>query len=251
MARHVIRPIPLMKSKGMTYKYSSLMTYLVGFDSLEEHGGYIWYIQGPAENIIVDAGTDVSTLPPRPVISPFTDSKPENIQSVEDGLSKVGLRPEDIDIVILTHMHEDHAQLARKYTKAKFIVQEAELKFARNPHPAQHFPYLKDPFDDINFEVIEGDKKIVDGVSVILTPGHSAGGQSVIIETAKGIAIIAGFCCIRRNFEPPAGAATPVIPPGILLDTVQAYESVLKVKELADIVIPLHDSEFLEVDRIP
>ena len=148
-------------------------------------------------------------------------------------------------------MHEDHVQLARKYPKAKFIVQKAELEMARNPHPVQQFTYLKDPFNDVNFEVIEGDQKVVDGVSVILTPGHCAGGQSVVVETSKGKAVITGFCCIRRNFEPPEGIVTPVIVPGILLDAVQAYDSMLKVREIADIIIPLHEKEFLEVDRIP
>ena len=43
----------------------------------------------------------------------------------------------------------------------------------------------------------------------------------------------------------------PVILPGTLLDVMQAYDSMIKVKGLADIIIPLHDGEFLEKDRIP
>jgi len=246
MPNYAIRPIPLEKSKGMTYKF----THLVGFGSPETRAAYTWYIEGPTEKIIVDTGCEVSGLTPQPIMFPF-DGSYEQIQSLEEGLGKVGLKPEDIDIVIVTHMHEDHIQLARRYTRAKFIVQKAELEFARNPHPVQQFTYLRDPFDDINFEVIEGDKKIVDGVRVVLTPGHSPGAQSVIVETAAGNAVITGFCCIRRNFEPPQGLATPVIPPGIVLDVIQAYDSMIKVKELADIIIPSHDSEFLEVDRIP
>ena len=132
----------------------------------------------------------------------------------------MGLRPQDIDIIILTHLHEDHIQLARRYPKARFIVQKSELEFARNPHPVQAFCYLKDPFDDVNFQVIEGDKEIVDGVRVMLTPGHSAGAQSIVVETAQGRAMITGFCCIRTNFKPPRELGIPVIPPGILLDFV-------------------------------
>jgi len=246
MSKYVIRPIPLEKSRGLTYKF----TYLVGFGSPEERVAYTWYIEGSTENIIVDTGCESSGLVPQPIMFPFA-SKFEQIQSIQEGFGKVGLKPEDVDIVILTHMHEDHVQLARKYPKAKFVVQKAELEMARNPHPLQRWTYLEDPFNDINFEVIEGDKEIVNGVSVMLTPGHTPGGQSVIVETAKGKVVITGFCCIRRNFEPPPGLAMPVIPPGILLDAVEAYNSVLKVKEIADIVIPIHDSEFLAVDRIP
>lgn len=246
MAHHSIRPVPLEQSKGMTYKF----TYLVGFGSPDLRVAYTWYIEGPNEKIIVDTGCEPSGLVPQPVMFPF-DSKFEHIQSIEQGLGKLGLKSEDIDIVILTHMHEDHVQLYRKYPNARFIVQKAELEAARNPHPVQRFTYLKESYEDVNFEVIEGDQKIVDGVSVVLTPGHSAGAQSVVVETTKGKAVITGFCCIRRNFEPPPGLASPLIVPGILLDAVKAYDSMLKVKELADIIIPIHDKEWLGVDKIP
>ena len=228
------------------------MTHLVGFGSPQTRGSYVWYIEGPEENILVDAGSSAEMKATGGAGSiMFPEGRAEHVQTIEEGLGKLGLKPEDIDIVILTHAHEDHIQLARKYPKAKFIIQKAELDFARNPHPIQRFTYQPELIEGLNFEVVEGDAQIVDGVSVMLTPGHSPGGQSVIVETAKGRAVITGFCCIRQNFEPPQGLAVPVIPPGIHLDIVQAYDSVLKVKELADIVIPIHDSEFLGVDKIP
>jgi hypothetical protein len=49
---------------------------------------------------------------------------------------------------------------------ARFIVQKAELEFARNPHPVQAFSYCRDRFDDVKFEVIEGDREIVDGLAL-------------------------------------------------------------------------------------
>ncbi len=245
MAEHVIRPIPLIKTTGTPDK----MTHLVNFEGIKPRAIYAWYIEGPKEKVLVDTGALVTGLSPQPLRFPGVTG--EQIQSLEEGLSKVGLAPEDIDIVILTHLHEDHIQLARKYPKARFVVQKAELEFGRNPHPVQAFTYLKDTFDDVNFEVIEGDKEIVDGVRVVLTPGHSPGAQSVVVETAEGRAVITGFCCIRTNFNPPRELGIPVIPPGILLDVIQAYDSVIKVKGLADIIIPIHDAEFIERDRIP
>ncbi len=54
MPRHVIRPIPLTKIVGApTYK----MTHLVSFGSVQTRSTYIWYIEGPKENILVDAGS--------------------------------------------------------------------------------------------------------------------------------------------------------------------------------------------------
>lgn len=245
MPKNVIRPIALEQSKGLTYKF----TYLVGYGSPDVRVAYTWYIEGPKEKIIIDTGCEPAGLVPQPVMFPM-DGKFEHIQSIEQGLGKFGLKPEDIDIVILTHMHEDHVQLHRRYPNARFIVQKAELEMARNPHPVQRFTYLREDYNDMKFEVLEGDHKIVDGVSVMLTPGHSAGAQSVVVETEKGKAVVTGFCCIRRNFEPPPGTPSPLIVPGILLDAVKAYDSMLKVKKTADIIVPIHDKEWLTVDKI-
>jgi len=85
----------------------------------------------------------------------------------------------------------------------------------------------------------------------MLTPGHSPGGQSVIVDTAKGKAIITGCCCVNQNFEPPEGMNVEVIPTGILIDPIQVYDSLLKIKKSADVIIPIHDSEFLEAEGIP
>ena len=249
ISEHVVRPIPLYKMNNCS-RY--LQTYLTDFGPPLPMAIYLWYIEGPDKNILVDAGGTVDTYSPSlPGLSPHATL--ENVQSCEEGLSRLGLRPEDIDIVILTHMHLDHVELARKFTKAKFIVQKAELDFANNPHPVIAAPYVKPFFEGLNFEVIEGDKEIVEGVRVLFTPGHSAWGQSVVIDTAKGTAIISGFCCIRENFElpEPLKEVVPIILPGIHLNPIELYDNVLKVKSLADILIPIHDVESVDKTQIP
>jgi glyoxylase-like metal-dependent hydrolase (beta-lactamase superfamily II) len=132
----------------------------------------------------------------------------------------------DIGLVILTHLHPDHVAEASRFTKAKFLIQKDELEFARNPHPAVASGYVQEFFKELNFMVLSGDKKICDGLSVIKTPGHTEGGQSVCIETTKGIVIISGLCTIRENFEPP--------PP--------VSDTLMKIKKIADILLPLHDT---------
>ena len=107
--------------------------------------------------------------------------------------------------------------------------------------------------ENLNFEEIQGDHSIFPGIDVLLTPGHTPGAQSVVIETCKGKAVIAGFCSVKDNFFPPEPIhdTFPVIPPGIMTDTIQAYNSALRVKEIADIVIPLHEKETLSIKTIP
>jgi N-acyl homoserine lactone hydrolase len=72
---------------------------------------------------------------------------------------------------------------------------------------------------------------------VLLTPGHTVGGQSIAVNTSQGKAVITGFCCNEQNFP----AQGPVVPSGVHINVIDAYESAQRVKEMADIIIPLHD----------
>jgi len=57
-----------------------------------------------------------------------------------------------------------------------------------------------------------------------------------------------------ENFFPPPeiiAKGIEIVAPGIHTDVLKAYDSVLKVKRLADIVIPLHEPKFLDIERIP
>jgi glyoxylase-like metal-dependent hydrolase (beta-lactamase superfamily II) len=170
----------------------------------------------------------------------------KNVATPEEALRKVGLKCEDIDTVIVGHIHPDHLGLSYKFPNAKFIVQKREIDFARNPHPSVAFSVRKKWIEGPNFEVIDGDKEIVPGVSVILTPGHTPGGQSVAVETKKGIAIITGFCVVRENFYPPKEFGFPAWIPCLHTNAFELYDSMIKVKEKADILLPVHEFDMPE-----
>jgi glyoxylase-like metal-dependent hydrolase (beta-lactamase superfamily II) len=218
-----------------------IMTYFVD-------GGPVWgtshmfYIEGPAKHIIVDASSryevEVKRLPP--------GFKAEPVMSPEDALASIGLKPKDIDVVILTHLHQDHVSNISTFTNAEIYVQEDELNFARAPHPFWSVMYPKENVEKVmrmKLRVIRGDYQIDESIKILKTPGHTPGTQSVQVETSAGPAIIAGFCSIEENFEPPApmkAIGIEVIPPGILTDLIQAYDSALKIKKQAKIIIPSH-----------
>jgi len=243
MTNCVIRPIPLIEMEID----KSMLTYRLGFGESFKQVVYAWYIEGPKEKIIVDTGISAEYLIEK------RGFPAKNIQSIESGLNSLGLSPTDIDLVILTHLHSDHVAEGCKFTKAKFIVQKDELEFAQNPHPTVAMQYLGELFDGLNFEVVEGDTPVCDEVSVISTPGHTPGGQSVAVKTAEGTAIISGLCTIRENFDPPGpfNKTMPVYPIGLFVDLFKMYDNLLKIKNAADIIIANHDPEYVHRNHIP
>jgi len=243
MTHFVIRPIPLAEMKID----KSMLTYRLNFGESFAQIVYVWYIEGARERILVDAGVSVDYL------SNKRGLPARRIQSLESGLKKIGISPRDIDLVILTQLHSDHVAQGADFTEARFLVQEVELEFARNPHPTVAPQYPEEFFSGLNFETVDGDNKISEGLSVVSTPGHTPGGQSVVVQTAGGSAVISGLCTIRENFEPPEPfrKSTPVLPVGIFVDLFQMYDSLLKIKDIADIIIANHDPEYLRRERIP
>ncbi len=245
--KHVIHPIPTVK--GQSTKTG--MTYRVGDGQKADTVGYLWYVEGPKDRIIIDTGSTAEELASRGFLNKI------NVQSPEDGLAKFGLKPSEIDIVIITHLHGDHIELAHKYTKARFIVQRRELAEAIYPHPylaPAYKPFNKPftPYETLNYEVIEGDKELVKGIKVLLTPGHTPGTQSIAIETEKGLAVICGACTIMENFYPPEAikAKWPVIPPGINCNVLDAYNSIISIKQMAQVIIPVHAADFFSQETI-
>lgn len=238
----IIHPIPLVQLKHD----KSMMTYRLNIGQPLYCANYAWYIEGAKQKILVDTGGTSEFFAERGQLDKV-------IQSLDTGLSKLGVGFDDIDLVILTHLHHDHVAHAPRFPKARFIVQKDELEFAQNPHPAVAISFHKEFFDGLNFEVISGDTRISEEISVISTPGHTPGGQSVCIKTAQGIVVIAGLCTIQENFEPPSplNQTMPVITPAFHINVLEAYDSLLKIKAVADMVIAPHDSKFQQMSSIP
>jgi N-acyl homoserine lactone hydrolase len=237
MPEYVIHPLVV----GMNETDQGIMTYLKGYGKRIYLPIYVFYLEGGPEKILVDTGLEQFMVPPG-----VAEEYGLEVLEFEDALAKYELAPEDIDIIIHTHLHNDHCENDYKCTKARVFVQEKELAFFQNPHPVDH-RYFPDLLDGVEVVTVEGDVEIVPGISVMLTPGHTPGGQSVVVNTKQGKAVITGFCCNEQNFP----ASGPVVPPGVHLDLLQAYESVQRVKAAADILIPLHDLSVGRQHTIP
>jgi N-acyl homoserine lactone hydrolase len=104
-------------------------------------------------------------------------------RSVASALDEHDMTPGDIGLVINTHLHFDHCGQNAVFKHAAFYVQQTELARAR-----RESPQLANWFDFMNarFELLDGDTEILPGLSVIATPGHTAGHQSVVVRAADG-----------------------------------------------------------------
>jgi glyoxylase-like metal-dependent hydrolase (beta-lactamase superfamily II) len=111
-----------------------------------------------------------------------------------DSLSSAGLAPDDIDIVINTHLHFDHCgwntirrngAIAATFPKAKYYVQEGEWRHAHQ-NQRDAVSYTTDNYDSLvasgQMELLRGDREIVPGISVQVFPGHTRDMQAVIIR---------------------------------------------------------------------
>ena len=84
------------------------------------------------------------------------------------------------------------------------MCRSGNTNFFKNPHPVDH-RYFPDLLDEVEVVQVDGDAQIVDGIRVLLTPGHTVGGQSVVVNTRAGQAVITGFCCNEHEL-PGLGA---------------------------------------------
>mgnify|MGYP006305842621 CR=1 FL=1 len=243
-----IHPIVLgtkVFDKGMmTYQHDYGTPYVIPI--------YAWLLTGGDKTVLVDTGEM------QPIVSEDREQAiGGKIHTFEEGLAEHGLAPGDIDIIVHTHLHNDHCENDYKCPQARIWVHEKELENVHDPHPLD-YRYLEDFVEDAEengqFELVDGDCEVLPGIRMVHTPAHTEGGMSVLVDTTAGTACITGFCVIDENLDPPVAVRAmemEVIPPGTNTGPKQAYDILKDIKERADILIPLHEPRFASVDRIP
>ncbi|MEI4769230.1 MBL fold metallo-hydrolase [Psychrobacillus sp. FJAT-51614] len=154
------------------------------------------FIQYNGHNIVMEAGLGYGK---------FTEKQIRNYgitdqSQVEDNLVQLGVLPEEIDIIIMTHLHFDHAcgltkwendRLVSSFPNAKIYVSDVEWNEMRNPNIRSRNTYWKENWEPIEGQVVpfSGSLEIVDGIEMIHTGGHSDG-HSIVLLKQNGETII-------------------------------------------------------------
>ncbi len=244
----------------------SRFTYLNFYGQKVDIPYIIWYIEGADKKILIDAGC--SSKDYVEVIKGGTEegfvAGGETFKDVVDvtpfeaGLKKFGVTPGEIDVIILTHLHWDHIMGVKKCKKAKVFVQEEEWRGAFNHHAIMEFAYApRWYYEEMrNLEFVRGDAELFPGIEVVFSPGHTPGGQSVVVNTKKGQYVVTGYCGVYDNFYPPEAIKKaigyPVIPATVHIDSTVAYESNLRLlNRFGDKILPSHEQALMKVDKIP
>lgn len=151
----------------------------------------------------------------------FSDRQ-RDVLGLEEGepllrsLAAHDVRPDDVDMVILTHLHFDHAgggtrqigeeQAVPTFPHARYLVQRVEWEAAASDapelagsYPAEHLV----PVGEANqWKLLDGEIEILPGISTLLTPGHTAGHQSIVIRSGDVTAIYLGDLCPTSSHLP-------------------------------------------------
>ena len=208
-----------------------------------------YLVQGNGLNIVVDtgcSGPEWSALHHHPIV------QTEEMKMV-NALAAHGVKPEDVDCVVNTHLHWDHCWNNDLFPGKKIYVQKKEMEFALNPLPCQWAYYeseqlgLTPPFKKTmdQYELVDGDVDLYDGIRLVFIPSHTPGFQGVLVNTAGGRYLIASDALGRYECWEGDGVQKH-IPTAIHVDLNQCYKTYDRIETLCDYILPGHDARVFE-----
>lgn len=150
------------------------------------------------KNILIDSGLPAEYQPPSG--TPAT----EQGKNVIEQLAELGLRPDNIDLLISTHFDVDHAGYHDAFPQAEHIVQREHYELARSGHP--RFALARAHWDhpSLRYRLIDGDTELLPGLTLLKTSGHAPGHQSVLVRLPQtGLVLLTiDAVMLQRLFTP-------------------------------------------------
>ncbi len=171
-----------------------------------------------------------------------------------DNLAAAGIAPEDVDIVINSHLHFDHCgwntirngdKVVPTFPRARYYAQEGEWRHARQQHERDAVSYMTVNYDPLvengQMELLNGNREIVPGVSVEVFPGHTENMQAVILHSGgKTACYISDLIPTRAHLDPTWVMAFDLSPIATIDNRKRYYARAIPEKWLT---IFTHDSQ--------
>jgi len=132
-------------------------------------------------NVLVDTGWPSSYVE-KPQNPPGLTLELTPEDTVTARLASIGLSPSDVDILVCSHLDDDHSGGHDLFPDAELVVQRKHYELAKAGHP--RFAANRDIWDhcDLKYRLIDGDVELVQGVELLETSGHVPGHQSVLVH---------------------------------------------------------------------
>jgi glyoxylase-like metal-dependent hydrolase (beta-lactamase superfamily II) len=200
---------------------------------------FVWAVVGSSRVFLVDTGFTAETAARR---------KRQFLRCPIESLREIGLEPDSITDVVLTHLHYDHVGNFHKLPNARFHLQEREMAFATGRH--MRYPFFGHGFEledvlgmvRLNFrrrvEFYDGDGELAPGVTLHLAPGHTAGLQVVRVHTRRGNVVLASD---SSHFYENLQSNRPFVAAVDLGAVLDSFRKVERLAESRRHIVPGHD----------
>lgn len=206
---------------------------------------YVWLIKNADRLILVDTGFNAARAMSR---------NRDFLRCPIEALAGLGVAPEDIDTVVITHLHYDHAGNMDKLPNARFVLQESEMAYATGRYMRHKFMRVPFELSDVQSMVAlnyggkvdfaNGDTDLADGIRLHHVPGHSLGLQALTVQTTRGrICLASDAAHFYANIN--SGQPFPII--ANVGDALDSQDRVLRLAGSADRLIPGHDPAVAEM----
>ena len=214
-------------------------------DVLQPLDYFVWVIKNDKRTFVVDTGFDqpVGTKRGRTVITP-----------VGEGLKRLGIDPDKVEDVIISHMHYDHCGNVDLFPRARYHVQDKEMHYCTGRcmcHKQLRFSYEEDYVVSMLRKLFAGRVTFHDGVSEIAPGitlhhigGHAMGLQSIRVKTKRGFVMLAADAV---HLFPHLDEARVFPTTYNLAEVLEGYETLKRLASSRNHIVPGHDPAVMKI----